>query len=192
MASFFGHTIASVALGKAFTAEKQALNFWLLAAYCSVIPDGDVISFYFGIPYGHLLGHRGFSHSIVFSAILGMAVTFAFFRHVPRYSARWWKYAIFFFLVTISHGIADALTNGGLGVAFFSPLSNERYFFPWRPIDVSPIGGLIHFFEKEGWAVIKSEIVWIWIPSIALVLCSKVIRRFLNHKTKQAPTGGPQ
>lgn len=31
------------------------------------------------------------------------------------------------------------LTDGGLGVAFFSPFDNKRYFLPWRPIRVSPI-----------------------------------------------------
>jgi inner membrane protein len=28
-----------------------------------------------------------------------------------------------------SHGVLDALTNGGHGIAFFSPFLNERYFF---------------------------------------------------------------
>ena len=183
MSSIFGHAVTSVALGKAFSSEKQSLNFYLLAVYCSVIPDGDVISFYFGIPYGHLMGHRGLSHSIVFAAVLGFAVAFFFFRHVPRYSAQWWRYAFFFFLVTISHGLSDALSNGGLGVAFFAPLSNHRYFFSWRPIEVSPIGGLTHFFGREGWVVIKSELIWIWLPSITLVLLSYGVRRFMNHDT---------
>ena len=43
----------------------------------------------------------------------------------------------FLFLCTMSHALLDALTDGGLGVAFFSPFSNERYFFPWTPIRVS-------------------------------------------------------
>jgi hypothetical protein len=37
------------------------------------------------------------------------------------------------FLATASHGVLDATTNGGLGVAFFSPFDNRRYFLPWRP-----------------------------------------------------------
>jgi len=36
------------------------------------------------------------------------------------------------------------MTKGGLGVAFFSPFDNSRYFLPWRPIRVSPIA--IHRF----------------------------------------------
>jgi inner membrane protein len=37
----------------------------------SILPDADVIGFRLGIPYGHLLGHRGFSHSIAFALLLG-------------------------------------------------------------------------------------------------------------------------
>lgn len=63
MASLFGHAAASIALGKALTTQKMSMNFWMLTVYCSLLPDGDVIAFYFNIPYGHLLGHRGLSHT---------------------------------------------------------------------------------------------------------------------------------
>jgi hypothetical protein len=35
-----------------------------------------------------------------------------------------------FSFVTASHGMLDAMTDGGLGVAFFAPFDNARYFFP--------------------------------------------------------------
>jgi inner membrane protein len=184
MSSLFGHAVASVALGKAFSAEKLSLSFWLLTIYCSVLPDSDVISFYFGIQYGNLLGHRGISHSILFAAIIGFAVAYFFFRDVPRYSPRWWRYASFFFLVMVSHGLANALSNGGLGVAFFAPFCNHRYFFSWRPLEVSPIGGLTYFFSRQGWVIIKSEFIWIWLPSIAAVLVSYGVRKFMHSARK--------
>ena len=177
MPSIIGHTIASVGLGKLFSQEKQDLRFWLLAAYCSLIPDGDVILFYFKVPYGHMFGHRGFSHSILFAVILGFMVTFLFFRDVPRMSPRWWRYVAFFSIVTLSHGIFDAMTYGGYGVGFFVPLSGQRYFLPWRPIEVAPIGGLTRFFSAEGWPVIRSEFVWIGLPVICLVLAKYLIER---------------
>ena len=188
MSSIFGHAVTSIALGKAYSAEKESLNFWLLAVYCSVLPDGDVIAFYFDVPYGHLLGHRGLSHSILFAAFLGVLVAYFFFRHVGRFTPRWWRYALFFFLVTLSHAISDALSNGGLGVAFFSPFSNQRYFFPWRPLEVSPIGGLTYFFSSEGWRVIRSEFIWIWLPSILLVLVSTGVRRYLTKRKNASLT----
>lgn len=68
------------------------------------------------------------------------------------------------------------MTSGGLGVAFFSPLNNERYFFPWRPIKVSPIGAS-SFFSEWGIKVIKSEAIWIEIPCTVYIIVMKIIRR---------------
>jgi inner membrane protein len=59
------------------------------------------------------------------------------------------------------------MTNGGLGVAFFAPFNNQRYFFPFRPLLVSPIG-VDPFFTTRGLKVIFSELVWIWFPSLVL------------------------
>src|SRR5215831_7502105 len=59
---------------------------------------------------------------------------------LPRGAAGIGRFALFayLFLATASHGVLDAMTNGGLGVAFFSPFDTTRYFLPWRPIRVSP------------------------------------------------------
>ena len=45
---------------------------------------------------------------------------------------------MFLFLAIASHGLLDAFTDGGLGVAFFAPFDSTRYFFPVTPIEVSP------------------------------------------------------
>jgi len=70
-------------------------------------------------------------------------------------------------VVTASHGLLDALTDGGLGVAFLAPFSGERFFFPWQPIEVSPIG-LRRFLSGRGLEVLRSELLWVWLPSILL------------------------
>jgi inner membrane protein len=67
------------------------------------------------------------------------------------------------FMSTISHGVLDAMTTGGLGVAFLSPFSNERFFFEWRVIQVSPIG-VSSFFSEWGVRVLSSELVYVWFP----------------------------
>ncbi|MHC4444672.1 MAG: hypothetical protein ACYTF1_17650 [Planctomycetota bacterium] len=43
-------------------------------------------------------------------------------------------------MITASHGLLYALTDGGLGIALLSPFDTTRYFFGWIPIQVSPIG----------------------------------------------------
>jgi inner membrane protein len=43
-------------------------------------------------------------------------------------------------LVLASHGLLDALTDGGKGIALAWPFTDARLFAPWRPIPVAPIG----------------------------------------------------
>ena len=88
---------------------------------------------------------------------------------------------LFFTLVTLSHPLLDALTNGGLGVALFAPFSAERYFFPFRPIEVSPLG--MRFFSARGLEVLASEIVWVWLPALLIYLAAKMYRKLTPLNT---------
>jgi len=82
---------------------------------------------------------------------------------------------LWFAVVTASHGMFDALTNGGRGIAFFAPFSNHRYFFPWRPIQVSPIG--VGFFSARGLLALASESLWIWLPSAIIAASARLFRK---------------
>jgi len=174
MASVFSHAVAALAIGACFYQPGTPKRVWVIGALCSVIPDLDVIGFEFGIRYGDFWGHRGFTHSLLFAALLASAVALLLFRQaVPGLGGfSLWSY---FFLATASHGLLDAMTDGGLGVAFFSPFNNTRYFLPWRPIRVSPIG-VSRFFTDRGLEVVKSELFWIWLPAALLVASCWLIR----------------
>lgn len=174
MASMISHAVSALAIGTVFAQARLPNRVWIIGAACSIIPDIDVIGFRFGIRYGDFWGHRGFTHSLLFAAILATSVVLAcFFRETPgvRRGVLW----AYFFLATASHGLLDAMTNGGLGVAFFSPFDNTRYFLPWRPILVSPIS-VTRFFSDRGIAVLESELLWIWIPAGALAALAFAIR----------------
>ncbi|HWB62994.1 MAG TPA: metal-dependent hydrolase [Chitinophagales bacterium] len=176
MASAFSHAIASIALGKASFIKKTDTKFWVLAAFCAVIPDADVIGYKMGVPYDSMYGHRGFTHSLFFAALLAVIVVYFFYKEEKPFSSRWWVLTGFFFVATASHGVLDAMTTGGRGVAFFAPFSDARYFFPFRPIKVSPIG-VTRFFSQWGLEVLKSEFVWIWIPSFIIIAAVRVINK---------------
>lgn len=176
MASAFSHAIVAVACGRIYTAKEMPRRFWLLSIACSILPDIDVISFAFGISYGDVLGHRGLTHSLFFALLLGGLVVSVAFKHVAPLTKGWWSLVFYFFVVTASHAFLDALTNGGLGVALFSPFETTRYFFPWRPVEVSPIG-IASFFSSRGMAVIISEIIWIWIPSTLILMAVWLYRK---------------
>ncbi|WBX71246.1 metal-dependent hydrolase [Tenacibaculum retecalamus] len=175
MASIFGHVLASFAFGKGFSKSIVNWKFLLLGIGCAILPDADVIGFSFGIKYGSFWGHRGFSHSLLFAFILGFLITLIFYRK-EIFTKKGAVLILFFTICTASHAFLDALTTGGLGVAFFSPFDTSRYFFPWRPIKVSPIG-IERFFGERGVKVIMSEFIWIGIPSIIYILITSYFKR---------------
>lgn len=170
MASVFGHAISSLAITSCFDLDKQdKVKVTLLAMGCAMVPDADVANWRLGFEYGHWLGHRGFTHSIIFALLFATLVRWIFFSKVPRGSKKGWILFSIFFLNTVSHGMLDAMTTGGKGIPFFSPIDHTRYFFPWRVIQVSPMSAA-KFFGEWGVRVIKSEAFWIGIPSIVVII----------------------
>ncbi|MFL6227476.1 MAG: metal-dependent hydrolase [Pyrinomonadaceae bacterium] len=178
MPTIFTHAVAAVALGKTYARAPVPPRFWLLTAACAMLPDADVLGLAFGVRYGDVLGHRGLTHSLAFALCVGFAVVKLWFREVETSTRRRLGLVAYFFVVTASHGALDALTNGGLGVAFFAPFDARRYFFPWRPIEVSPIG--LGFFSGRGAEVFASEFVWVWLPSLALVAAVWGVRKLIE------------
>jgi len=176
MASALTHAFAAVALTEIVPARNRDWRFRSLLVGSALLPDADVIGFALGIHYGDLLGHRGLSHSLLFAAAWSLLLVSWAFRVEARFSKEWWALIGLFFLATASHALLDALTNGGLGVAFFSPFDTTRYFFPWRPIDVSPVG-VGGFFGARGAGVIRSELLYVWLPLCVIWICGLVQRK---------------
>ncbi|UCC71690.1 MAG: metal-dependent hydrolase [Gemmatimonadota bacterium] len=168
MPSLPTHVVAAIPIAAWLGRPGASKRLWLAAAVCAVLPEADVVGFSFGIEYGDLLGHRGLTHSLFFAALLSGLVTAAWFRAGcgPLSARRIW---LFLFLVTASHGLLDALTSGGLGVAFFAPFIEKRHFFPVRPIVVSPFS-LGRFLSGRGVQVVASEALWVWLPAVLLTV----------------------
>ncbi|MEC3905602.1 metal-dependent hydrolase [Tamlana sp. 2201CG12-4] len=169
MASAFGHAVVGFTLTKVI--DNRNLKWLLIAAiFSTLLPDFDVVAFKLGIPYESPFGHRGFTHSILFSFIWSGILMLT----LGRQHKLVWFFVIF--LSTLSHGILDAMTSGRMGVGFFIPFDNNRFFFPFRNILVSPIG-ISEFFSGWGIKVLFSEFKYIVLP------CSLVFFvRFLIKK----------
>jgi inner membrane protein len=118
-------------------------------------------------------GHRGLTHSITFALLIGLAVGVFAFGKRPNGPGKP-HLVVYFTLVTLSHPLLDALTNGGRGVALLAPFSAERYFFPFRPIEASPIG--MQFFSERGVEVLVSEVIWVWLPAPLIYLTARIYR----------------
>jgi inner membrane protein len=146
-----GHIAVGLAAARVY--DKPAplpagasLLFW---SALSMLPDADVIGMSLGVAYEDPLGHRGATHSFVFAAVVAILVGIV--RRSPRAAA-------LAAVVVASHPLLDTLTNGGLGCALFWPFETTRYFAPWTPIPVSPIG--LAFFSFYGMVVAVTEIVF--------------------------------
>ena len=181
MPTIITHAFVAGVASKAVEDRKLSFPVFSLAALLSILPDADVIAFRLGIGYGHSLGHRGFFHSPFFAIILGVLCVFIFFREHRLFSKSWFKYLIFFSLVGTSHGLLDALTDGGMGIALLAPFDNTRYFLPWTPIPVSPIS-LKSFLSGWGLRIIAFEIVYIWMPATAALIMWFLVKRHLLYR----------
>ena len=203
MASAFAHATAALALAVAFrpaastspstspgpadaaAAEPPAVpaRWWLLMVACALVPDADVLAFAYGIPYEHVLGHRGITHSLAAAVVIGLLASAAMPRALwPRRRGRM---TLGLTLSAASHGLLDAMTTGGLGVAFLAPFSAGRWFLPWRPILVSPIG-LSRVLSQRGAEILLSEALWVGLPSLALVGVAEILRRAARHVPRRA------
>ena len=165
MATPFSHLAVPLALALALGSDSVPPGLMVLALACAVLPDIDALGLWLGIPYDHPFGHRGFTHSLPFAVLLaGAGALLA----PPLGSEPLTAFAVLL-VCAVSHGLIDALTNGGLGIAFFSPLSHRRSFLPWRVIEVSPLRPA-ELFSRQGLRVLRSELRWVWIPCAALAL----------------------
>jgi inner membrane protein len=125
----------------------------VLWAGLSLLPDADVFGSRMGVRYEDPWGHRGATHSLVFAFAVACAVLAI--ARVARLPAV--RTALIAFVVVSSHAILDTLTDGGLGCALLWPFSDERFFAPWTPLPVAPIGrGLL---SGEGLRVAAVELV---------------------------------
>jgi len=183
------HAVVGGLAAHAFGEKAHRRRIWDAAILVSVLPDADVLGFRFGVAYESCLGHRGFFHSLLFSAIVGAACVLVLFGHVPRFSGRWWKHVLFFTLVGASHGALDAFTDGGLGIAFLAPLSNSRFFAPWTPIPVCSIG-LHDVFTGRAVPVIGLEAVYVWVPALLAVVAVRFCRRRRERRVGSGASDG--
>jgi inner membrane protein len=185
MPSIVAHAVAGAALGSAFSPSHRTRRVWIAAAICAALPDIDAL----GRPFGNLGyesffgGHRGFTHSVAFAVLLGALVVWGFFRDSRWKRVRPQLWATFA-LATASHGVLDAFSTIGNGVAFWAPFSWTHYEFVWKPLgEVGP--------EPRGpdrlLALVGNELLWVGLPALMVVAVARFIRRGPREQLSQEP-----
>jgi inner membrane protein len=150
-------------------ARSRALRRWfpLLTAFAAVLPDLDVVM-HAWVKYSHPFGHRGAFHSLGFYLVMALCCSAAPWFRSNRAAA-----ALALFSAMLSHSLLDMLTNGGLGIAILWPITGKRWFFPWRPIPVSPLS-IGAFFSWWGVRVLYVELQFA-LPLLAGALLVKSV-----------------
>ena len=175
MPSVLSHPAVPLAIAIGLGGKTVPPRLAIVACVASAVPDLDSLGYMAGVPYSSPLGHRGFTHSLFFAFLLALLAS----AFAGRLGA---SLSVVFAVILISaasHGILDAMTTGGMGVAFFSPFSNARYFLPWRVILVSPIS-VTRFLSERGTAIVKSELLWVWLPCAVVATLGVAVRRVVR------------
>ncbi len=178
MATLYTHAFAGVGLASVLTPKSKPLLYWALAFFLPIVPDFDTLWI---APYGCAWGHRGFTHSLTFAAAAGLIAAAATFRY---FQMRFWPLFGLFFVVTASHGILDALTNGGEGIPFFWPFTNVRWG-PWHhgPIKYPDIA--LEFPDPRTSRAIRTELLYVWVPIATAVILMEIYRWVQRFRGRQ-------
>ena len=188
VATAFTHAFAANLLTVLAPPSWPRRRLALVLACLAVLPDIDVLAFRVGIPYGHPLGHRGFTHSLCFAVLAGAVAGLLCFRELGVFSRRWWGVVLVLAVGTASHGVLDAMTDAGLGVAFFLPWRPDRMFLPWRPLATSPLS-VVAFFRDSALRILGNELVWVWLPVFGVAVASLALRRVLAVASRARQRG---
>jgi inner membrane protein len=156
-----GHIAVGLAGARVYGRARAAGGpVMLLLSAVSLSPDLDVIGMRLGVPYGATWGHRGATHSLAMAIAAAGVLALLVRRAHP-----WWPFAPIAVAVLASHGLLDALTDGGRGVALLWPWTDHRFFFPWRPIPVAPIGARLlsaRGMRVMAWEAVVFAPLWIF------------------------------
>ena len=154
----FGHVAIGLAAGRLDQhLEPPPFLLWRAMFWfslMSLLPDADVVAFSLGIPYEAPFGHRGASHSLLSAPVLAILPSLMLSQYLKISRLRTWLLGT---AVVLTHGLLDTLTDGGLGVALLWPFSDERFFAPWQPIPVAPIGR--RMLSSRGLFVVANELL---------------------------------
>ncbi len=160
MPKFIAHALTGATIVAALY-PKSALDKWtplLIGAVLAISPDFDyLIEWLLDIPDIH----RGFTHSLIFSFLVGLIICFWLRSEHPGIP-------LAYSFAYLSHTLLDMVASTRGGVKLMYPFSDKYYNFGLIKILELQIGGSL----KEAFAWILIETV-IFLPIFIIVLLIK-------------------
>ena len=121
------HLALGACMGEAFAGKTLGKKAMLWGAMAQSIPDIDFISSFWMDTSSGLLAHRGFTHSILFCAIITPLFGLLAERWHRPHNISLQKWILFFGAVIFIHIFIDTFNNYGVG--WFEPFSHQRISF---------------------------------------------------------------
>lgn len=120
------HIVLGATLGEALAGHRLKKKAMWIGAVAQSIPDFDFLASFWSDSPTDLLAHRGFTHSLLFIALIAPALAWLARRwHKNDYSMREW--IVFFSVQLFTHIFLD--TFNAYGTGWFEPFSHRRLSF---------------------------------------------------------------
>ncbi|MBC7866661.1 MAG: metal-dependent hydrolase [Gloeobacteraceae cyanobacterium ES-bin-316] len=121
------HLALGACMGEAFAGKKLGKKAMLWGALAQSIPDIDFLAAFWLDTTDNFLAHRGFTHSLLFCAIITPVMAYLAERLHRPHNITFTRWLFFFGAVIFIHIFIDAFNNYGVG--WFEPFSNYRISF---------------------------------------------------------------
>lgn len=134
MPTVITHAAVPLCLGAGLGLKVIPPRLLFAGVVLAMLPDADVLAFKFGVAYGNVFGHRGFTHSLLFAFVLPCCA----YCGTTMVSSGAGALLAVLTVSLLSHSLLDSITTGGKGVGWLWPWSDERFFAPRQVIKVAP------------------------------------------------------
>jgi inner membrane protein len=121
------HIVLGACMGEAFAGKTLGKKAMLWGALAQSIPDIDFVAAFWMNTTSSLLAHRGFTHSLLFCALITPLFALTAERLHRSHNICLKRWLLFFGVVIFIHIFIDAFNNYGVG--WFEPFSHLRISF---------------------------------------------------------------
>lgn len=121
------HIVLGACIGEVIAGKQLGKKAMFWGILTQSLPDIDFVASFWMTPADALLAHRGFTHSILFTAIVAPLLALAADRWHRPHNYSWRRWTAFFAIEMLVHLLLDGCNAYGTG--WFEPFSHLRVSF---------------------------------------------------------------